>query len=904
MTSDVTPITLRGVRHHNLDIESVQIAPRSLTVFTGVSGSGKSTLAFDTIYAYGYLQYLESLSAFARRSLPKLAAPQVDWVSGLSPTVAIEQKTVTRNPRSSVGSLTEISDRIRLLLSRAGEHSCPSCGTEVHPLGLQEHLDWWAAADLGPVPLRAHDPEGAQLGGSALPDDARMPEPMVREVLREQLRAGRVVTVRRGEAVVRHVGDGWTCTGCGRELEETSASFFTSNSPDGMCSTCQGLGTVVVATTESMVADPGLSVLDGALAFFGDRRRSKKTWWPLRGIPAFLASAGYSVETPWLHLPPAVRETLLFGRTEERLPAGADSSLVAEGGLAANLERLHAEGDASGMSEFYAAFLVTKTCPTCQGSRLNERAFSVRLAGLTIAEITALPISELPAWLDAVEHDLDAPLLREIGRELVPQLRDRFRFLLDVGLHYLTLARPAPSLSAGEGQRVRLARQLSTGLTGVTYVLDEPSIGLHAIDIGRLIESFRALVRRGNTVLVVEHDRATLDAADELIELGPGAGTRGGRIVARGSAAELGANPDSLTGAYLDGRRRVGLPGRPRPAAEEWLELSGATMHNLREVSARFPLQRLTCVTGVSGSGKSSLILGSLRPAMEAMLRSEPLPSNLSGLSGWRNVQRVLTVTQDTLVGSNRSTPATFIGVFDEFRRRFAAAARTEGRRLGVGDFSFNTQGVGRCDRCGGKGMLKIEMLFMADAVVPCPECGGRRYSSEVLDVRIGGHSIADVLAAEPAVLLQTFGQNERIARPLRMLIEVGLGYLTLGQDTATLSGGESQRLKLARELLKARAGRVLYLIDEPTTGLHFQDIQLLLEVLDRLVDRGDTVVVIEHDAEFVAAADWVVDLGPDGGAGGGLICDAGTPDEIASRDAAKIAPYLRELRDRSRHAR
>ncbi|MEV4918619.1 excinuclease ABC subunit UvrA [Streptomyces tirandamycinicus] len=895
-------MVLKGVRQHNLDIAELHLPRHGVTVLTGVSGSGKSSLAFDTIYAEGYRQYLESLSAYVRRKLPKVPKPAVDWISGLSPTVAIEQKTISRNPRSNVGTITEISDRLRLLFARAGRHNCRGCGGDIHPRDAAAHMDWLREharrdrLEVGQPP--AGDRPGRFLAAVG-PDSGEAELSAVREHIESALRTERHLVVLRGDETVRHIREGFFCADCGNRARATSSQWFTPNSPVGMCEGCEGLGFILRVDPALLVGDENESIRSGALTFFGDRRGSKKTWWPVRELPELVTLGGGSLDTAWRELPPGLREVILHGTTELDLAPELAERLRRQPfeGFTGHIERLFREADSPGRKQFYQVFMSALTCSGCSGTRHHAEALAVTLAGVNIAEVNALPIDRLGAWLGTVRAELEQSLLlSEIAAELLEQIAARIEFMLDVGLHYLSLDRSAPTLSAGEGQRLRLARQLGSGLVGVTYVLDEPSIGLHAKDNGRLIAMLRRLAGAGNAVLVVEHDRETMEAADHLVDLGPGAGTRGGRVIASGPAPDVIAHPDSRTGAYLRNEAQVRSPRATRRVpGDRWLRIRGAHLHNLRDVDAAFPVGLLTCVTGVSGSGKSSLVTRTLQPALEAALpfRRRPVGA-FRELTGWEHFERIVTVTQESIGASSRSTPATYIGIFDEIRKMFAKTEEAVRRRYSTSKFSFNAErGGGRCDRCLGKGVIRIEMLFLADVSVECPSCRGLRYSPETLEIRCRGLNIAETLNLEAAQALEAFHDVPVIAGPLRVLCDVGLGYLKLGQDSMTLSGGEAQRLKLSRELMRGGQGRTLYLIDEPTTGLHFSDVQLLLQVVHDLVDRGNTVIVIEHSVEFAAAADWIVDIGPGGGTDGGTVVATGHPETIAAEPASALAPFL-----------
>lgn len=898
---DADWMVLKGVRQHNLDIGELRLPRRGVTVLTGVSGSGKSSLGFDTIYAEGYRQYLESLSAYVRRKLPKVPKPAVDWISGLSPTVAIEQKTISRNPRSNVGTITEISDRLRLLFARVGRHNCLTCGGDIYPRDAAEHTDWLREHSRRDHLEVGHPPAGDRPGRfltAVGPDSDSGDLAVVREHIEAALRTERPLVVLRGAETVRHIREGFCCADCGTQARATSSQWFTPNSPVGMCERCEGLGFLLRVDPTLLVGDDQESIRSGALTFFGDRRGSKKTWWPVRELPELVGLGGGSLDTAWRDLPPGLREVILRGTTEFDLAPELAERLRRKpfDGFTGHIERLFREADSPGRKQFYQAFMSARTCTGCAGTRHHPEALAVTLAGLNIAEVNALPIDRLGTWLTTVRAGLRQSFLFDIADELLEQIAARIEFMLDVGLHYLSLDRSAPTLSAGEGQRLRLARQLGSGLVGVTYVLDEPSIGLHAKDNGRLIGMLRRLAAAGNAVLVVEHDRETMESADYLVDLGPGAGTRGGRVIASGPTADVIAHPDSRTGAYLRNEAQVRSPRPDRRAPDDrWLTVRGAHLHNLRDVDAAFPVGLLTCVTGVSGSGKSSLVTRTLQPALEETLRFRRPPAGaFRELTGWEHFERIVTVTQESIGASSRSTPATYIGIFDEIRKMFTKTEEAVRRRYSTSKFSFNAErGGGRCDRCLGKGVIRVEMLFLADVSVECPSCRGMRYSPETLTIRCRGLNIAETLDLEATRALDIFHDVPAVAGPLRVLCEVGLGYLKLGQDSTTLSGGEAQRLKLSRELMRGGQGRTLYLIDEPTTGLHFSDVHLLLHVVHDLVDRGNTVVVIEHSVEFAAASDWIVDLGPGGGTDGGTLVVAGHPESVAQEPASALAPYL-----------
>ncbi|WP_433276013.1 excinuclease ABC subunit UvrA [Pseudonocardia xinjiangensis] len=915
MSTDQPSIRVSGARENNLRSITVEIPRNAITVITGVSGSGKSSLAFGTIYAEGQRQYQESLSPYMRRGFDKVPKPKVEAVTGLGPTIAVKQHAPGRNPRSTVGTITEVGDFLRLLFARAGLHTCRHCGADVVPRTADELLDQ-AAGALGDGPIRLGQVPRWTLpvDGGGSPLDHRY----ALDVVRLDGAAGDAEHIRRGVAAVRarddavlvlepdggvplYLAPGHLCARCGRRATAVSSRFFSPNTPDGMCRDCEGLGTRIAVSAAKMVADPDLSIRAGALAFYGDRRRQpKKTYWPVRDLPELLTLFGATLDTPWCDLPAALRDIVIHGETARPVSAEVETFLPdrTDSGLLPQIDRLARSAAADGRRHNYDRFMTTEACAECGGSRLNADARAVRLDGLDITEVMARPIADLPHWLDQVSKLELSGVVAEAVEEIVQELRKRLSYICEVGLDYLSLDRQMPALSAGEGQRLRIARQLGCGLIGVVYVLDEPSVGLHPRDTGRLIESLRRLRDAGNTVIVVEHDADVMRCADHLIDIGPGAGNAGGRLVAAGSPEEVMAHPSSPTARYLRGAH---VPGggrverrKPDPSAD--IVLTGARLHNLRGVDVSIPVDLLICVTGPSGSGKSSLVKGILEPEVAASINGEPGRRDvLDTLHGHHVFGRVIGAAQDPMGRSSRSIPATYIGIFDEIRQLFAQLPLSSERRWSTAHFSFNAE-AGQCWTCRGSGEQAMPMHFMADVVVPCSVCGGRRYNADVLDARVDGLTIADVLDLEVSQAVGFFGERARIARALSMLDEVGLGGLRLGQNCATLSGGEAQRLKLSRELLRdLDSARTLYIVDEPTSGLHAADVTLLIGLLHRLVDRGDTVVVIEHNVDVIASADWVIDLGPGGGADGGLIVAQGTPEDIAADTRSALAPFLSE---------
>ena len=932
-------IVVRGAREHNLADLHVRIPRDRLVVITGLSGSGKSTLAFDTVYAEGQRRYVESLSAYARQFLDQMSRPDVDSIDGLSPAIAIEQRTVGRNPRSTVGTTTEISDHLRLLFARIGDPSCPACDQPIARQTVQQMTDRVLSVGVGArIAILApvvRDRKGeyrkeldgfrrqgfvrARIDGELrdLSDEIALArtrkhtievvvdrlavKPAVRGRIAESLETA--LRLADGLAVVDAGPDGpeWlfsernACARCGTSFPEISPRSFSFNSPHGACPACDGLGTRDVFDAARVVPDPSLPLGGGAIAPWGKLggRRGPRYYGGLRD--SLVAHHGVDLATPWRELPARVQRSILEGGGEielslERRGRREVFSRAWDGVLGELARRWESAGPLE--RERLARFRSPQPCPDCGGSRLRREARSVRLGGASIADLSRLPVSELAAFLGRLEL---SPGRRTIADRVLREIGDRLRFLSDVGLDYLSLDRPAASLSGGESQRIRLATQVGSHLIGVLYILDEPSVGLHPRDNRRLLESLLRLRDGGNSVLVVEHDEETIRAADHVIDMGPGAGIHGGRIVAEGSPAEIAANPDSLTGAYLSGRRGIPVPRR-RPLGARAIEISGCREHNLKNLTLRVPLGVLSVVTGVSGSGKSTLVNDTLHRALAARLHgAEQPPGRFDALSGVEEIDKVVDVDQSPIGRTPRSNPATYTGALDGIRQLMSRVPEARVRGYAPGRFSFNVKG-GRCEACRGDGVLRVEMHFLPDLFVACEVCGGKRFELETLEIAYKGRNIAEVLdmTVEEAVVLME--NVESVRRPLQTLHDVGLDYLKLGQPATTLSGGEAQRIKLARELARRATGRTLYLLDEPTTGLHFADIERLLEVLGRLVDAGNSVLVIEHHPDVIKSADFVIDLGPEGGEQGGEIVAQGTPEEVARIPRSHTGRVLRQL--------
>jgi excinuclease ABC subunit A len=938
-------LVIHGAREHNLRNVHLELPRDKLIVFTGLSGSGKSSLAFDTIYAEGQRRYVESLSSYARQFLGQMEKPDVDFIEGLSPAISIDQKSTSRNPRSTVGTITEIYDYLRVLYARIGHPHCPKCGRPIgrqtpdqivdQVMSLPEGTKFQVLAPVvrgrkgeyerllkdlaakgyararidGQVrelsePIRLdryykHDIEVVVDRLVAKDDIRRRVADSVETALElsEGLAALAVQTDGKEELVT--FSEKLACTYDGLSFEELAPRNFSFNSPYGACTTCDGLGTRLEVEPELVVPDADLSVNEGAI---GPWSNSRLEYWN-RVLEAVADTHGFSLDTPWRRLPGWARDIILYGSDEQiyvryRNRYGRQRSYYTTyEGVLPNIERRHAETDSDYARDRYEQYMREVPCRACKGRRLKPESLGVTVGDLNIAELTALSVigslrflEELPSRITDREHMIAERLLKEI--------RARLGFLVDVGLDYLTLERTAGTLAGGEAQRIRLATQIGSGLVGVLYILDEPSIGLHQRDNRRLIDTLMRLRNLGNTLIVVEHDEATIRTADWIVDIGPGAGERGGEVVYEGPVEGILHHEASITGAYLSGRTTIPAPEVRRRPDGRWLEVRGAAEHNLKRIDIRFPLGTLICVTGVSGSGKSTLVEDVLHRALQQKVnRSRVVPGKHRRLVGWEHVDKVVHVDQSPIGRTPRSNPATYTGVFDHVRRLFSQTPEARMRGYQPGRFSFNVRG-GRCEACAGDGQIKIEMHFLPDVYVTCEQCKGTRYNRETLAVRYKGRSIADVLAMSVEEALEFFRNIPVIARHLQTLSDVGLGYIKMGQPAPTLSGGEAQRVKLASELSRRATGRTFYILDEPTTGLHFDDVRKLLSVLDRLVDAGNTVVVIEHNLDVVKTADWIIDLGPEGGDAGGELVAAGSPEEVAADPGSHTGRFLAEVLD------
>ncbi len=934
-------ITIRGAREHNLANIDVDIPRNRLVVITGVSGSGKSSLAFDTLFAEGQRRYVESLSAYARQFLEQMEKPDVDTIEGLSPAISIEQKTTSRNPRSTVGTVTEIHDYLRLLWASVGVPHCPDCGLGIRPQTSQQMVDRLLELSdgarfelLAPVAearkgehrklFEQMVKEGfvrARVDGESV--DAASPPSLdrnrkhtievvvdrlkIRPGVRSRLADSMETALRVGEGLVRVAVAGGeeivlssrhACPSCGFSLSEVSPRLFSFNSPQGACPACSGLGFLREVDPERLVLDPERSLLAGCLATVGHGPSS----WYRRQLEQLAHHLDIDLHTPWRRLPEPVRRLIMYGSDHEidwvwEGRKGAYRYRDRFEGLAPRLERRYAETSSEEIRRELERFMSLAPCHTCGGARLRPEALAVKVAGLSIAEASALPVRRALDWFEALPlGDRD----REIAGKVLREVRDRLGFLVAVGLDYLSLDRMAGTLSGGESQRIRLATQVGSKLMGVLYVLDEPSIGLHQRDNRRLLETLKGMRDLGNTVVVVEHDEETIREADWVIDLGPGAGRHGGRLVAAGPPRVIVEAAESLTGAYLSGRRSIPVPGSRSPGTGRVLTVRGAREHNLKGIDIEFPLGCLICVTGVSGSGKSTLVNEILHKAVARELYGTlARPGAHGSVDGVDELDKVIAIDQSPIGRTPRSNPATYTKVFDPIRSLFAGTTDARARGYRPGRFSFNVAG-GRCEACQGAGQLRIEMHFLPDVFVTCDACRGLRYNRETLEVRYKGLDIAQVLDLTVNQARELFANVPKITRILDTLVAVGLGYLHLGQPATTLSGGEAQRIKLSRELARRSTGSTLYLLDEPTTGLHFDDVRKLLAVLHALVDRGNTVVVIEHNLDVVKTADRVIDLGPEGGDAGGRLVVAGSPEEVAECEASHTGRYLRSLLQRS----
>ncbi|MCF6298715.1 MAG: excinuclease ABC subunit UvrA [Thiomicrorhabdus sp.] len=930
-------IIIQGARTHNLKNIDVTLPRDKLIVITGLSGSGKSSLAFDTIYAEGQRRYVESLSAYARQFLSIMEKPDIDHIEGLSPAISIEQKSTSHNPRSTVGTVTEIYDYLRLLFARAGTPRCPEHGSDLeaqtvsqmvdHTLTLPEGTKCLLVAPIirGKKGEHVHLLEELQaqgfiraringqvheLDGSIQLEknkkhtiDVIVDRFKVRSDLKQRLAESFETALRLAEGIAQVLpmdeqddfellfSEKFSCPKCGYSVSELEPRIFSFNNPHGACSTCDGLGVKETFIPERVITHPELSLAGGVIR--GWDRRHKYYYDLLKAVADYYQ---FDIETPWQNLSKKHQETILFGSGKEKLPLphGKYSDVRRFEGVIPNMERRFAETESKTVRDELDKYRISQPCSSCKGARLNETARNVFVDNRSLPSLTALPIGELHTIFDSLTLE---GAKGQIASKIVKEVHDRLTFLVNVGLNYLSLSRSADTLSGGEAQRIRLASQIGAGLVGVMYVLDEPSIGLHQRDNDRLLSTLIHLRDLGNTVIVVEHDEDAIRAADHVLDIGPGAGIHGGRIMSQGTPEFVAADPNSLTGQYLSGKRKIAVPTqRLAPQKDKWLTIEGARGNNLKEVTLNIPAGLLTCVTGVSGSGKSTLINGTLSKLAANMLnKAMHTPAEYSAVHGMEHFDKSVNIDQSAIGRTPRSNPATYTGLFTPIRELLSATPESRARGYSPGRFSFNVKG-GRCEACQGDGVLKVEMHFLPDVYVACDACKGARYNRETLQVQYKGKNIHQILEMTIEDARAFFDVIPVISRKLQMLMEVGLGYIKLGQSATTLSGGEAQRVKLAKELSKRDTGNTLYILDEPTTGLHFHDIELLLKVIGYLRDQGNTIVIIEHNLDVVKTADWVIDLGPEGGSLGGEIVATGTPEDIAKQTTSHTGHYLKKL--------
>ncbi len=933
-------IRIRGAREHNLKSVDVDIPRDEFVVLTGLSGSGKSSLAFDTIYAEGQRRYMESLSSYARQFLGQMEKPDVDSIEGLPPAISIDQKSTNRNPRSTVGTVTEIYDYFRLLYARIGIPHCPKCGKEIKKQTVDQMVDELMKLPertriqlLAPV-VRGRKGEHVKVFEQAkrsgyvrvrvdgnlyeLSENIRLEKNrkhtieiiidrlVIRDGIERRLSDSieSVLKLTDGLLVVDVIdkeeltfSQSFACPDCGISIEELEPRSFSFNNPFGACPECNGLGFRREFAEELLIPDPSLSIADGAIAVTGWQSVVDKTSWTRCMMEALAQEYGFDLHTPFQDYPAEIRDMILRGtgarnvKVRYRGQRGEGVYDVVFEGLIKNVERRYRETGSELSKQEYEEFMRTTPCKECGGRRLKKEALAVTVGDKNIAELAEMPIRELAEFMNSLSL---TPMQEQIGALILKEIRSRLGFLVDVGLEYLTLARATGSLSGGEAQRIRLATQIGSGLVGVAYILDEPSIGLHQRDNDKLLRTLKNLRDLGNTLIVVEHDEDTMRAADLIIDIGPGAGEHGGRLVAEGTAEELMNIPESVTGAYLSGRMKIEVP-KERKKPSGYITIQGARENNLKNIDVDIPLGVMTCVTGVSGSGKSSLITEVLYKRLARDLnRARCIPGKHDGILGIEKLDKVINIDQSPIGRTPRSNPATYTGVFDQIRDLFASTQDAKMKGYSKGRFSFNVKG-GRCEACSGDGILKIEMNFLPDIYVPCEVCGGKRYNRDTLDVKYKGKSIYDVLEMTVEEAVRFFENVPSIRRKIETLNDVGLSYLKLGHPSTSLSGGEAQRIKLAAELSRRSTGRTIYILDEPTTGLHFADVHKLIDILHRLAEGGNTVVVIEHNLDVIKTADYIIDIGPEGGDQGGTVIAQGTPEEVAANPASYTGQYVKK---------
>ncbi len=939
-------IRIRGANEHNLKNIDVDIPRNELVVLTGLSGSGKSSLAFDTIYAEGQRRYMESLSSYARMFLGQMEKPNVERIDGLSPAISIDQKSTNRNPRSTVGTVTEIYDYFRLLYARIGTPHCPNCGREIHRQTVDQMVDQIMEQPEGTkLQLLAPVVRGrkgqhekvlerakrsgyvrVRIDGSLyeLTEEISLDKNIkhnidivvdrlvVKEGIQRRLADSveNVLELADGLLVVDVIGgepmtfsQSFSCPDCGLGISEIEPRSFSFNNPFGACPVCSGLGYKMEFDEELMIPDRSLSINEGAITVTGWQSCTDKGSFTNAILQALCKEYQFDLDTPFEKYPERVKRILLYGTDGREVEVhyqgqrGRGVYPVAFEGLIRNVERRYKETYSETMKQEYETFMRITPCKECKGMRLKRESLAVTVCDKNIYEITNMPIYDLFQFIGGMQLTNQQQL---IGKQILKEIRARVGFLVDVGLEYLSLSRATGTLSGGEAQRIRLATQIGSGLVGVCYILDEPSIGLHQRDNDKLLNTLKSLRDLGNTLIVVEHDEDTMLAADYVVDIGPGAGSHGGEVVACGTAEEIMKIPESITGKYLSGELKVPVPAERRKPSG-WIKVLGAQENNLKNINVEFPLGVMTCVTGVSGSGKSSLVNEILYKRLARDLnRARCIPGKHKGIEGIEQLDKVINIDQSPIGRTPRSNPATYTGLFDQIRDLFASTADAKAKGYGKGRFSFNVKG-GRCEACGGDGIIKIEMHFLPDVYVPCEVCGGKRYNRETLDVKYKGKNIFDVLDMTVEEALPFFENLPSIRNKIQTLYDVGLSYVKLGQPSTTLSGGEAQRIKLATELSRRSTGRTIYILDEPTTGLHFADVHRLVEILHRLADAGNTVVVIEHNLDVIKTADYIIDIGPEGGERGGTVIAKGTPEEIAENQKSYTGAYVKKMLDKAK---
>ena len=933
-------IKIRGANEHNLKNISVDIPRNELVVLTGLSGSGKSSLAFDTIYAEGQRRYMESLSSYARQFLGQMEKPEVESIEGLSPAISIDQKSTNRNPRSTVGTVTEIYDYMRLLYARIGIPHCPKCGREIHKQTIDQMVDQIMAMPertkiqlLAPV-VRGRKGEHVKVLEQArksgymrvridgnlyeLSEEIKLEKNIkhnidiivdrlvVKEGIENRLTDSieTVMSLSNGLMTVDVIGgepvnfsQSFSCPDCGISIDEVEPRSFSFNNPFGACPECFGLGYKMEFDEDLMIPDKSLSISQGAIVVMGWQSCTDKGSFTRAILDALAEEYHFSLDTPFQDYPKEIHDIIIYGtgghevKVRYKSQRGEGIYDVAFEGLIENVNRRYKETFSEASKAEYETYMRITPCPACKGQRLKKESLAVTVGGLNIYQATNMSIVKFKEFMDGLTL---TPMQQTIGASILKEIKARISFLIDVGLDYLSLSRATGTLSGGEAQRIRLATQIGSGLVGVAYILDEPSIGLHQRDNDKLLKTLLHLRDLGNSVLVVEHDEDTMRAADCIVDIGPGAGEHGGQIVAVGTAEEIMKNPESITGAYLSGRLQIPVPDQRRTPTG-WITVRGAEENNLKKIDVSFPLGVMTCVTGVSGSGKSSLVNEILYKALAKKLnRARTIPGKHKCIEGVEQLDKIIAIDQSPIGRTPRSNPATYTGVFDLIRDLFASTADAKAKGYNKGRFSFNVKG-GRCEACSGDGIIKIEMHFLPDVYVPCEVCGGKRYNRETLEVKYKGKSIYDVLDMTVEDALKFFENVPSITKKIQTLYDVGLGYVRLGQPSTELSGGEAQRIKLATELSKRSTGKTIYILDEPTTGLHFADVHKLIEILRRLSDGGNTVVVIEHNLDVIKTADYIIDIGPEGGDKGGTVIAKGTPEEVAESPVSYTGKYVKK---------